>query len=77
MFGAVLRQTYLLIGNRVGRLAHELLHLVDAAHLAVDLGQYARALLEAEDDVLLDLRKLDVGRQLLELRQLGVGLAEQ
>ena len=51
--------------------------MVYAAHLLVDLLQDLGALLEAEDDVLLDLRELDARRQLLELLQLRVRLGQQ
>lgn len=69
--------TYLLVRNGIGRLPHQLLDVVYAAHLGVDLLEDSCALLQAEDDVLLDLRKLDVGRELLELFQLGVRLGEE
>lgn len=66
-----------LVGNGVGRLPHELLDVLDAAHLAVNLLQDFGALLQAKDDVLLDLRKLDARRQLLELLELRVRLGEE
>lgn len=70
-------RTNFLIGNGLGVLPHELLDALDAAHLGVNLLQDAGALLEAEDDVFLDERKLDVGGELFELGQLGVGLGEE
>lgn len=51
--------------------------MIDAAHLGVDLPEHARALLQAEDDVLLYEGELDVAGELLELGQLGVRLGEQ
>jgi hypothetical protein len=69
--------TYPLVRNRVCRVPHQLLDVLDAAHLGVDLAQHARALLQAEHDVLLDQRELDARRQLLELRQLRVRLGEE
>ena len=52
-------KTNLLIGNCISRLAHELLNVLDAAHLGVDLAQHFGALLQAKDNVLLDQRELD------------------
>lgn len=69
--------THILISDGVGRLAHQLLDVLYAAHLGVYLLEDLCALLQAEDDVLLYLRELDVGRQLLELLQLAVSLGEQ
>jgi hypothetical protein len=43
----------------------------------VDLLEHGCTLLQPEDDVLLHERKLDVARQLLQLRQLGVRLRDQ
>lgn len=51
--------------------------MLDAAHLGVDLLEHLGALLQAEDDVLLDQRELDAARELLELRQLRVRLLQQ
>ena len=68
---------YLLVRDGLGRLAHELLDVLDTAHLGVDLLKHARALLQAEDDILLDEGELDVARQLLELGELGVRLDEE
>lgn len=68
---------FLLVRNGIRRLAHELLDVIDAAHLGVDLPEHARALLQAEDDVLLYEGELDVAGELLELGQLGVRLGEQ
>lgn len=42
----------------------------------MDLLEDLGSLLQAEDDVLLDLGELDVARQLLELLQLGVRLRQ-
>ena len=58
------RGTYLLISNRIGRLAHELLDVVDAAHFGVDLPEDFGSLLQAEYDVLLDEGELDEGGEL-------------
>jgi hypothetical protein len=69
-------RTYLLVGDGVGGLAHELLDVLDAAHLGVDLLEHARALLQAKHNVLLDLRKLDAAHQLLELLELRVRLGQ-
>lgn len=51
--------------------------MLDAAHLGVDLLEDAGALLQAEDDVLLDQGELDAARELLELGQLGVRLGQE
>lgn len=51
--------------------------MVDAAHFGVDLAEDLGALLEAEDDVLLDEGKLDGESELLELLELGVCLGEE
>lgn len=48
-----------------------------AAHLGMYLLEHLCSLLQAKDDVLLDLGELDVGRQLLELLQLAVCLGEE
>lgn len=69
--------THILIRNSVGRLPHQFLDMLYAAHLGVYLLKHLGALLQAEYDVLLDLRELDVGRQLLELLELAIGLGEQ
>lgn len=66
-----------MVGDSVGRVAHELLDMFDTAHLLVNLLQHLCALLQAEDDVLLDLRKLDVARQLLKLLELRVRLDQK
>lgn len=66
-----------MISNRLSRIAHELLDVVEAAHLAVDLLQDAGALAQAVDDVLLDEGELDGARQLLQLGQLRVRLGQQ
>lgn len=69
--------THLLIRNGIRRVTHQLLHLVNAPHLRVYLAQDLGALLQTEDDVLLDLGELDARRQLLELLELGVRLGQQ
>lgn len=69
--------THILIRDRVGRLAHELLHVLDPAHLGVYLLQHLGALLQAEHDVLLDQGELDARGQLLQLLQLRVRPREQ
>ena len=51
--------------------------MLDPAHLGVDLLEHARPLLQAKDNVLLDQRELDGGRQLLELLQLPVRLGQE
>lgn len=51
--------------------------MLNAAHLGVNLRQHFRALLQAKHDVLLDLRKLDAGRQPLQLLQLRIRLGQQ
>lgn len=66
-----------MVSNGISALAHKLLDVLDAAHLGVDLLEDAGALLEAEDDVLLDEGELDVAGQLLELGQLQVRLLKQ
>lgn len=66
-----------MVGNRIGRLAHELLDVLDAAHLRVDFLQDLCALLQTEHDVLLDHGELDRGGELLELLELGVRLLEE
>lgn len=48
-----------------------------AAHLGMYLLEHLCSLLQAKDDVLLDLGELDVGGQLLELLQLAVCLGEE
>lgn len=68
---------YLLVRPRLGVLAQQLLNVLDAAHLAVDLLQHRRALLQPEQHVLLHERKLDVRRQLLQLRQLRIRLLDE
>lgn len=68
---------HILIGDGVGGLAHELLDVLEPAHLGVDLLEDLGALLQAEDDVLLDLGELDARGEALELLELGVGLGEQ
>lgn len=70
-------RAYLLVSDGVGRLAHELLDVLDAAHLGVDLLQDLGALLQAEHDVLLDHGELDGRGELLELFELGVRLLEE
>jgi hypothetical protein len=65
-----------LISNRLSRLVHQFLDVFDAAHLGVDFFEHFGPLLQAEQHVLLDERKLDVGGQALELLQLRVGLCE-
>lgn len=67
----------LLIRNRIGRLAHQLLDVLNPAHLRVDLLEHLGTLLEAEDDVLLYEGELDVGRELLQLLELRVRLDQQ
>ena len=52
--------THPLIRDRVGRLAHELVDVLDR-HLAVQLLEHGVALLEAEEHVLFDKRELDGG----------------
>jgi len=69
--------TDFLVGNRVGRLAHQLLDVLDAAHLAVDLLQHLSALLQTKYHILLDQGELDAGRELLQLFQLSVCLSEE
>jgi uncharacterized membrane protein YccC len=69
--------SHLLVCPRLLALAQQLLHVLDAAHLAVDLLEHGCALLQPEDDVLLHERELDVARQLLQLRQLRVRLRDQ
>lgn len=69
--------SHLLVCNRVGRLAHELLDVLDAAHLGVDLLQDLCALLQTKDYVLLDEGELDVARELLKLVELRIRLGEQ
>lgn len=71
------RKTYLLISNGIGRLAHQLLHVLDAAHLGVDLLEHLCTLLQSKQDVFLDESKLDAGGELLELLQLAVCLGEE
>lgn len=71
------RATYLLISNGIGRLAHELLDVLDPADLGVYLLQHLGALLQAEHHVLLDHGELDRGRELLELLELGVRFLEE
>ncbi len=51
--------------------------MLDAAHLGVDLLEHARALLQAEDDVLLYQGELDAVGELLQLGQLGVRLGQE
>ena len=51
--------------------------MLEAAHLGVDGLENAVALLQAEEDVLLDLGELDAAHELLELLQLAVGPREQ
>lgn len=51
--------------------------MLQAAHLLVYVLQHLCALLQAKDDVLLYLRKLDARRQLLQLLQLRVRLGQQ
>lgn len=57
----------LLVGNRVGRLSHELLDVFDL-HLVVELLEHGRALLEAIEDILLDTGELDALNKLLQCR---------
>lgn len=68
---------HILIGDGFGGLAHELLDVLEPAHLGMDLLEDLGALLQAEDDVLLDLGELDARGEALELLELGVGLGEQ
>lgn len=70
-------RAHILVCDGVGGLAHQLLDVLEAAHLGVYLLENLCALLQAEDDVLLDLGELDARRQPLELLELGVGLCEQ
>lgn len=51
--------------------------MLKPAHFGVYLLEHLGALLQAEDNVLLYLRELDIGRQLLELFELAVGLGEK
>ncbi|RBQ80867.1 hypothetical protein VDGD_21129 [Verticillium dahliae] len=67
----------LLVREGLGVLAHHALDALNAAHLGLDILEHARALLQPEHDVLLYERELDVGRQVLQLGELGVRLGEQ
>lgn len=69
--------TNLLVSDRIGCLAHELLDMLDAAHLRVYLLEDFGALLQAKDHVLLDHGELNRRCELLELLELGVGLLEE
>lgn len=51
---------YFLVCPSLLILAHELLHVFYAAHLLVDLLQHRSALLQAEQNILLHKRELDV-----------------
>jgi hypothetical protein len=68
---------HLLVGYRLGRVVHQLLDGLEAAHLAVDLLQRLGALLDAGQDIALDARKLDVGRQLQQLLELRIGRGDE
>lgn len=59
-----------LVGLLFFALAHELLDLLDATHLSLDLLEHSGALLQAKQDIFLDEGKLDVGGQGLELCKL-------
>lgn len=69
-------KTYLLVGYSLGIIAHELLHVVYSAHFCMDLLEDLGALLQAEDDILLNLGEFDIGREFLELFKLSVCLGE-
>lgn len=56
--------THSLIGNGVCRFAHQLLHVLNTAHLGMYLLEHLGALLQAEDDILLYQGELDVGGEL-------------
>jgi hypothetical protein len=75
--GGKKKKTHVLIRNRFGRLAHQHLDALDAAHLGLDVLEDHRALLQAVDDVLLYLGELDVAHKLLELVELPVRLLEE
>lgn len=70
-------QTNLLVRNSLRRLAHQLLHVLDSAHLGVNLTEHSRALLQAEEDIFLDECELDRRGQALELFELRVGFGEE
>ena len=70
-------QTYLLVCSCLLILAHQLLHVLYAAHLLVDLLQHRSTLLQAKQNILLHKCKFHVARQLLELSQLRVRLGQQ
>ena len=53
-------RTHPLVGDRIGRLAHELVDALDR-HLRVELLEHSVALLESEKYILLDQRELDRG----------------
>ena len=68
--------TNLLVRDRISRLAHEPLDVGKAAHLGVNLLEDLGALLQAEEDVLLDQGELDARCELLQLLKLAVRLGE-
>lgn len=72
-----LKEPHLLIRPRLLVLRHEPLHPLDAAHFGVDLLQDLGALRQAEEDIFLYEGELDVGREVLQLGELGIRLGEE
>jgi hypothetical protein len=69
--------TNLLVRNRIRRLPHQLLNMLNTTHLRVNLLQHLSPLLQTEYHVFLDQCEFDAGREFFELLELGVCLGEQ
>ena len=68
---------HLLVCPRLGVLAQQLLHVLYAAHFLLDLLQHSSTLLQPIQHIFLHKRKLDIACELLQLRQLCIGLLNQ
>jgi hypothetical protein len=69
--------TNLLVCHLIRRVVHQLLDLLDASNLSVNVHQHLGTLLQARQDILLDLCDLDVRGELLNLQELAIGLRLQ
>lgn len=67
----------MLVCDSVRCFAHQLLHVLNTTHFDMDLLQNLSTLLQTKHDILLYLRKLDIGREFLQLLELRIRLFEE